>query len=183
MWPCTRAGLVAPLVLDGAINGAAFLADIEPFLTPTLAKDDVVVLDNLGSHKVKGVREAVEARGASLLYLLRDAGARSKPALWKLFKRLLTQFSPDECAGYIRQGRPGRRAHDPAHHQQAAVSPRPTPELAPVLAGARPEELHSGRSSQKRRRIKPAHDPARSSAALAAGFRSSPGSGKKSKTP
>ena len=115
-------GLVAPLVLDGAINGAAFLAYIEQFLAPTLAKNDVVVLDNLGSHKVKGVREAIEARGASLLYLppyspdlnpielafsklkrlLRDAGARTKPALWKLFKRLLTQFSPDECAAYIR---------------------------------------------------------------------------------
>ncbi len=115
-------GLVAPLVLDGAINGAAFLAYIEQFLAPTLAKDDVVVLDNLVSHKVKGVREAVEARGVSLLYLppyspdlnpielafsklkrlLRDAGARRKPALWKLFKRLLKQFSPAECAGYIR---------------------------------------------------------------------------------
>ena len=115
-------GLVAPLVLDGAVNGAAFVAYVEQFLAPTLTKDDVVVLDNLGSHKVKGVREAIEARGARLLFLppyspdlnpielafsklkrlLRDAGARTRPALWKLFKRLLKQFTSDECASYIR---------------------------------------------------------------------------------
>ncbi len=47
-------GLVAPLVMDGAIDDVAFLADIEPFLTPTLAKEDAVVLDNLSSRKVKG---------------------------------------------------------------------------------------------------------------------------------
>ena len=62
-------GLVAPLVLDGAINGAAFLAYVEQFLVPTLTSGDVVVLDNLSSHKVSGVREAVEASGATLLYL------------------------------------------------------------------------------------------------------------------
>ena len=115
-------GLVAPLVLGGAINGAAFLAYIEQFLAPTLAKDDVVVLDTLGSHKVRGVREAIEARGASLLYLppyspdlnpielafsklkrlLRDAGERTRPALWNTIGRLLKQFSPEECAAYMR---------------------------------------------------------------------------------
>ena len=54
-------GLVAPLVLDGAMNGAAFLAYTEQFLAPTLRPGDIVVLDNLSSHKVSGVREAIEA--------------------------------------------------------------------------------------------------------------------------
>jgi hypothetical protein len=62
-------GLVAPLVLDGAINGPAFPAYVEQVLAPTLRPGDAVVLDNLSSHKVRGVREAIEARGASLLYL------------------------------------------------------------------------------------------------------------------
>jgi transposase len=56
-------------VLDGAINGAAFLAYTEQFMASTLAPGDIVVLDNLSSHKVSGVREAIEARGAALLYL------------------------------------------------------------------------------------------------------------------
>ena len=62
-------GIVAPLVLDGAIDGPAFLAYVEQFLAPALRPGDVLVMDNLGSHKVAGVREAVEARGASLLHL------------------------------------------------------------------------------------------------------------------
>jgi transposase len=62
-------GLVAPLVLDCAVNGAAFLAYVEQMLAPTLGPGDLVVLDNLSSHKVAGVRDAVEARGAALLYL------------------------------------------------------------------------------------------------------------------
>ena len=62
-------GLVAPFVLDGAINGAAFLAYIEQILCPVLRPGDIVVCDNLASHKVSGVREAIQARGASLVYL------------------------------------------------------------------------------------------------------------------
>ena len=62
-------GLVAPLVLDGAIDGDAFLAYVQQFLVPTLTPGDIVVLDNLSSHKVDGVREAIEAVGAALLYL------------------------------------------------------------------------------------------------------------------
>jgi transposase len=61
--------IVAPLVLDGAINGRSFRAYIEQFLAPTLSPGDIVVADNLGSHKVSGVREAIEGRGASLLFL------------------------------------------------------------------------------------------------------------------
>jgi transposase len=95
-------GIVAPLVLDGAIDGPAFLAYAEQFLAPALRPGDVVVMDNLGSHKVAGVREAVEARGATLLYLppyspdpnpvervfaklkalLRAEAARTVEALW-----------------------------------------------------------------------------------------------------
>ncbi len=115
-------GLVAPLVLDGAINGAVFLAYVEQFLAPTLSPGDVVVLDNLSSHKVAGVREAIEARGATLLYLppyspdlnpielafsklkglLRDAAERTVEALWQTIGTLLDRFSPTECRNYIR---------------------------------------------------------------------------------
>ena len=62
-------GLVAPCVFDGAINGEAFLAYVEQVLAPTLASGDIVVMDNLGSHKVARVRQAIEACGANLLYL------------------------------------------------------------------------------------------------------------------
>ena len=117
-----ESGLVAPLVLDGAINGTAFLAYVEQFLAPTLLEGDVVILDNLGSHKVAGVREAIEARSARALYLppyspdlnpielafsklkrlLRDADERTMDALWTTIGRLLNQFSPAECSSYMR---------------------------------------------------------------------------------
>ncbi|RCV87245.1 transposase [Vreelandella rituensis] len=57
-------GLIAPLVLDGPINGSAFRAGVEQALAPTLGVGDIVIMDNLSSHKVAGVREAIEARGA-----------------------------------------------------------------------------------------------------------------------
>ena len=114
-------GLTAPCVLDGAINGAAFRAYVEQFLAPTLAPGDLVVMDNLSSHKVTGVREAIEARGASLLYLppyspdfnpiehafaklkeyLRKAAARTIDALWAAIADALGDFSPNECANYL----------------------------------------------------------------------------------
>ena len=62
-------GLIAPCVFDGAINGARFLAYVEQALAPILRPGDIVVMDNLGAHKVKGVRQAIEAVGAALLYL------------------------------------------------------------------------------------------------------------------
>ena len=62
-------GLTAPCVFDGAINGARFLAYVEQALAPTLRPGDIVIMDNLGAHKVKGVRQAIEAAGAQLLYL------------------------------------------------------------------------------------------------------------------
>ena len=115
-------GLVAPLVLDGAVDGPAFLAWVERFLAPALRPGDTVVADNLGSHKVAGVREAIEARGASLLYLppyspdlnpielafsklkrlLRTAAARTADALCDAVAAALGQFTAAECAGYLR---------------------------------------------------------------------------------
>lgn len=62
-------GLVAPLVLDGPINGLAFRAWVEQMLAPELRPGDIVVMDNLGSHKVTGIAEAVQAAGAQLRYL------------------------------------------------------------------------------------------------------------------
>ncbi len=110
-------GIVAPFVIDGAINGTVFRTYVEKVLAPTLAQGDIVILDNLGSHKVAGVREAIEARGASLLYLpayspdfnpieqvfaklkelLRAVAARTVTDLWSAIGR----FSPQECAYYL----------------------------------------------------------------------------------
>ena len=115
-------GLVAPLVLNCAVNGAVFLAYAEQILATTLVLGDLVVLDNLSSHKVAGVRDAVEARGATLLYLppyspdlnpieqvfsrlkrlLRTEAARTMDALWTAIGQLLDQFSPAECSRYLR---------------------------------------------------------------------------------
>jgi transposase len=115
-------GLVAPCVFDGAINGEAFLAYVEQVLAPTLASGDIVVMDNLGSHKVAGVRHAIEARGASLLYLppyspdlnpielafaklkalLRAKALRTIQALWSALGDLVACFSPTECANFLR---------------------------------------------------------------------------------
>jgi transposase len=114
-------GIVAPLVFDGAIDGQSFLAYAEQFLAPALRPGDVVVMDNLGSHKVAGVREAVEARGATLLYLppyspdlnpveqafaklkalLRAEAARTVEALRAAVGRLIARFPAAECARYL----------------------------------------------------------------------------------
>jgi transposase len=112
----------APMVLDGPIDGAWFLAYVEQVLAPTLEPGDIVVLDNLGSHRSEKVRQIVEANGASLLYLpkyspdlnpienafaklkagLRGAAERSTEALWNRIGALLTGFTPQECANYFR---------------------------------------------------------------------------------
>jgi len=114
-------GISAPCVFDGAINGARFLAYVEQALVPTLRPGDIVVLDNLGAHKVKGVRAAIEAAGAELLYLppyspdlnpieqafaklkalLRTAAKRTVHALWRAIGHALDAFSPAECARYL----------------------------------------------------------------------------------
>lgn len=120
--------LPAPCVLDGALNGDAFVAWVEQFLVPELRRGDIVVMDNLGSHKVAGVQAAIEAAGATLRYLppyspdlnpieqvfaklkhlLRRAQARTKDSLWDTIGGLLDAFSPDECARYIRHAGYGK---------------------------------------------------------------------------
>lgn len=115
-------GMIAPMVLDGAINGAAFRAYVEQVLTPELRPGDVVIMDNLGSHLVAGVREAIEGAEARLLYLppyspdlnpienvfaklkglLRRAAERTAEGLWTAIGRLLDRFDPAECRNYIR---------------------------------------------------------------------------------
>ena len=114
-------GLTAPFVIDRAINGAIFLAYIEQCLAPTLALGDIVVMDNLPAHKVAGIRQAIGARGAELVYLppyspdlnpiellfaklkalLRKAAEPSITALWDRIGALLDQFSAAECRHYL----------------------------------------------------------------------------------
>jgi transposase len=113
--------LTAPCVFDSAINGETFLAYVEQVLVPTLEPDDIVIMDNLGSHKVAGVREAIEAVGATLLYLppyspdlnpieqlfaklkalLRKAAARTFEALLAAIAAALGAFTSSECANYL----------------------------------------------------------------------------------
>ena len=110
------------MVLDGAMNGAAFKAYTEQVLAPSLKPGDIVVMDNLSSHKVAGVGETIIAVGATLLYLppyspdlnpieqafaklkahLRKASARTVDALWQAIADLIDRFPPDECANYFR---------------------------------------------------------------------------------
>ncbi len=112
----------APCVIDGPINGVLFTAYVEQFLVPTLAPGDIVVLDNLGSHKGKAARVAVRDQGAHLIFLppyspdlnpieqlfakvkhwMRNAQERSHDATWRRVGQLLEIVSPDECANYLR---------------------------------------------------------------------------------
>lgn len=115
-------GMTAPFVYDGAMNGNVFLAYVEQVLVPTLAPGDVVVMDNLPAHKAAGVRDAIEAAGASLLYpppyspdfnpienafsklkaLLRAKAERTIAALWDTVGSLIDLFTPAECANYFK---------------------------------------------------------------------------------
>ena len=114
--------VTAPFVIDRPMNGPIFRTYLERCLIPTLTPGDIVIMDNLSSHKVTGVREAIEAAGARLVYLppyspdlnpieqlfaklkalLRKAAERSIEALWATIGRLLDAFSPAECANYLR---------------------------------------------------------------------------------
>jgi transposase len=111
----------APCVIDGPINGQSFLAYVEQLLVPALKPGDIVIIDNLGSHKGKAVRRAIRAAGAKLFFLppyspdlnpieqvfaklktlLRKAAERTVEATWKRIGSLLTRFSPQECANYL----------------------------------------------------------------------------------
>jgi transposase len=112
----------APFVIDRPMNSAIFLVYVQRCLVPTLAPGDIVILDNLKPHKAKGVREAIEAAGATVRYLppyspdlnpielafaklkamLRKAAERSIEALWRRIGLLLDRYSPQECANYFR---------------------------------------------------------------------------------
>ena len=113
--------VTAPLLLQGAMNGQFFRAYVEQMLAPTLQPGDVVVMDNVRMHKVPGVREAIEARGATvpsfppyspdlnpielafskLKALLRAATARSTPRLFATLRSAISSFCPQECAAYL----------------------------------------------------------------------------------
>ena len=114
-------GMMAPFVLDGPMNRSAFLAYVTQVLAPELKPGDVVILDNLPAHKGSRGREAIEAAGASLLYLppyspvfnpienafaklkalLRKAAERTSAGLWATIGRLIDLFTPQECTNYF----------------------------------------------------------------------------------
>jgi transposase len=113
--------ITAPCVFDGPMDGASFLTYVEHFLAPTLRQGDVVVMDNLASHKVAGVKQAIERADATLRYLpayspdlnpieqafaklkaaLRKAAARTFDALIDAIDQALADFKPQECANYL----------------------------------------------------------------------------------
>jgi transposase len=114
-------GMTAPMVLDGPINGLSFQAYVDQVLVPELKVGDMVVMDNLGSHKGASVRSSIEAAGARLLYLppyspdfnpienafaklkalLRKAAERTVEGLWTRIGVCLPAFSPNECKNYF----------------------------------------------------------------------------------
>jgi transposase len=114
--------ITAPCVVDGPINGATFLAYVRQLLAPTLRPGDIVIMDNLGSHKGQAVRAAIRAAGAKLFFLppyspdlnpieqvfaklktlLRKANERTVETTWKRIGALIDAFSPTECANYLR---------------------------------------------------------------------------------
>ena len=116
-----RNGLVAPFILEGPMNGEAFLVYLEKVLVPTLRPDDIVVMDNLPAHKVAGVRKMIAGAGAKLRLLpayspdlnpiemafsqlkshLRKAAERTVPALWDHIGQCLDQITPQACANYF----------------------------------------------------------------------------------
>ncbi len=113
--------MVAPMVLDGPINRDAFTAYVEQVLVPELRPDDIVIMDNLSSHKAPAIREAIEAVGAELRFLppyspdfnpiekafskmkahLRKAAERTIHGLWNAIGRILDLYTPQECANYF----------------------------------------------------------------------------------
>jgi len=114
-------GMVAPMVLDGPINGDWFEAYVRNVLAPTLRPGDIVIMDNLSSHKRTAARDLIEEAGATLRFLppyspdfnpiemafsklkalLRKAAERTVEGLWAAIGRLIDVFMPDECANYF----------------------------------------------------------------------------------
>ena len=115
-------GFIAPRVADGGVNGELFRAYVEQVLVPELRPGDAVVMDNLGSHMVAGIRRAIEAAECRLLFLppyspdfnpienafsklkrlLRSVAERTVDRLWRAIGRLLDRFTPQECRNYFR---------------------------------------------------------------------------------
>lgn len=118
----TSRGFIAPLVLDGPMNGRGFLAYTQQFLAPALREGHILVMDNLAAHKTAGVPEALTEQGASVLYLppyspdlnpiemafaklktlLRAAEPRTKDTLWRTIGALLHRFTPSQCRDILR---------------------------------------------------------------------------------
>jgi transposase len=118
---CQR-GIIAPMVADGPMNGELFKAYVRTILVPELEPGNIVIMDNLQSHKSKDVEQAIEAAGAKLLFLppyspdlnpiemafsklktlLRKAAERTQETLWQRIGLLLDEFKPQECQNYIR---------------------------------------------------------------------------------
>ena len=114
-------GIAAPCVIDGPINGESFTAYVEQALVPTLKPGDIVVMDNLGSHKGLAIRRAIRAAGARLFFLppyspdltpieqvfaklktlLRKADERTIDGLCHSIGRIIQAFTPAECANYL----------------------------------------------------------------------------------
>jgi transposase len=122
MLACLSAGgLSAPMTVEGAVDGLVFLEYVKQVLAPTLCTGDVVIMDNLGAHKVKGVRETIEARGAQVIYLppyspdlnpiekcwskiktyLRAAKARTRGALEEALKQALLLVTEKDARGWF----------------------------------------------------------------------------------
>ena len=111
----------APWLLDGPVNGERFQVYVEKVLAPTLRTGDVVIMDNLGSHKGRAVRQTIRQAGARLIllpkyspdlnpieqvfaklkHLLRKAAARTREAVCAAIGQLLSSYTPDECANYL----------------------------------------------------------------------------------
>ena len=116
---CDR--IAAPCVIDGPINGTSFRAYVEQFLVPTLSAGDIVIMDNLGSHKGQAVRKLIRSAGAKLFFLpryspdlnpieqvfaklktlLRKTDPRTTEHTWRGIGTLLDCFKPEECANYL----------------------------------------------------------------------------------
>jgi transposase len=114
-------GIVAPWVLDGPIDGESFITYVEKVLVPVLRPGDIVIMDNLGSHKGQAVRRLIRSAGAKLIFLpkyspdlnpieqvfaklkhlLRKAAARTVDAICDAIGKLLQAFTPQECANYL----------------------------------------------------------------------------------
>ena len=114
--------LTAPCVFDGPINGLSFLAYVAQILLPTLKPGDIVIMDNLGSHKGKAVRQIIKEAGARLWFLppyspdlnpieqtfakikhwMRMAQKRTIDDAWRHIGSLVQQITPTECANYLK---------------------------------------------------------------------------------